>query len=327
MQTRNVHSISLHEQPETWERLRATSPDRTLFNSAVWLTVLGKAFQREARAFIFSDSDGEAAGIPLLLRQRGPLRLSAALPITLYAGMIRRSGSEIDITSLLEAVERQNHFISLSTVWTATERSLLTARGWRLRPQQTIRIELGDMQSVWQGYNQSLRRKLRRVLDGGFRLDADPPTPIIIDMFEQSYSRHGIRPPIPGTTLERWLGELRRRDIARCFAARQPDGRFAAVRVMLRDGTMLYDWLAGADPSVAPSASHWLLHTILQRFSDDNCREFDFMGANTPGVTDFKRSFGGRISEYHEAEWYRPALLRHMNSVRNRGLRLGRGMR
>jgi CelD/BcsL family acetyltransferase involved in cellulose biosynthesis len=327
MQTRNVHTISLHEQPETWERLRASSHDRTLFNSAAWLSVLAQVFQRKPQAVILTDAAGEAAGIPLLLRQRGPLRLSAALPITLYAGMIRRTGSDIDVTPLLQAVEQQSHFVSLSTVWTAAEQSLLTARGWRLRPQQTIRMELGDLQAVWEGYNQSLRRKLRRVLDGGFRLDADPPTPIIIGMFEQSYSRHGIRPPLPGSTVERWLNELRRRDIARCFAARQADGRFAAVRVMLRDGAMLYDWLAGADPAIAPSASHWLLHTVLQRFSDDNCREFDFMGANTPGVTDFKRSFGGRISEYHEAEWYRPSLLRHLNSVRNRGLRLRRGLR
>jgi hypothetical protein len=95
---------------------------------------------------------------------------------------------------------------------------------------------------------------------------------------------------------------------------------------MIRDGDTLYDWLAGSDPPLAPSGSHWLLHVLLSRYLDAGCRHFDFMGANTPGVSDFKRSFGGSQIAYMEMEWYRPSLLRHVNQLRSRLKQRQRGL-
>ena len=327
MQNWSVHTVSLHDQPGLWDTLHAASADATVFSSTRWLTVMARAFQRRALGFVLTEDGTPAAGIPLLLHKRGPLRIAGPLPITLYAGLLRRPGCNSGLATLLSGVERYFHFISLSAVTNGDEGSLLSARGWRLRTQQSIRIRLGDMNAVWEGYNQSLRRKLRRASESGFQLDDDPPTGLIVRMFEQSYLRHGKLPPIPGPTIDRWLSLLRQQGLVSCFAARQADGRSAAVRVVIRSGNVLYDWLAGADPSVAPSSSHWLVHSIMQHYSDNGCVLFDFMGANTPGVSDFKRGFGGETIEYHEAEWYRPALLRHLNTVRGKRLRLRRGFR
>lgn len=326
MQHRSVFTISLREQPESWERLFADSPDATVFGSVRWLTLLASVFGREPFAVIAGDPERPTAGVPVLQHRRGPLRLSTPLPITLYAGILRSRSSAGSLEHMLPTVERRLHFASLNAVWTHEEHRMLAARGWELRRQHTYRLAINDMKRIWNGYSQSLRRKLRRLPEGGFRLDIDPPTTMIVRMFEQSYSRHGIRSPLPGDLLDRWLAELRRADLARCFAARHPDGRPAAVRVVLRDGPRLFDWLAGSDPSVAPSASHWLVHTILDRFSTEGCEVFDFMGANTPGVSDFKRSFGGTLCEYAEAEWYRPSILRHLSAMRNRRRRRWRGL-
>lgn len=323
----SVHTVSLHEQPELWERLLAASPDASVFSGTAWLTTLAQTFRKRALGFVVS-SDGEPrAGIPLLLHRRGPLRLAAPLPITLYAGLIRTVADASLLDPLLRMIERRLHFVVLSATMSEAERELLHSHGWRVRSQQTLRISLQDPEALWNGYNQSLRRKIRRAEEAGLQLDADPPSGEIIRMYEQSYFRHGNLPPIPGKTLEAWLGALRARSIVRCFSARHADGRCAAVRVVLRSGDTLYDWLAGADPAVIPSASHWLVHAILRKFSQEGCLLFDFMGANTPGVTDFKRSFGGVIHEYHEAEWYRPGILRHIGAWRGRRIRMDRGYR
>jgi CelD/BcsL family acetyltransferase involved in cellulose biosynthesis len=323
----SVHTVSLHEQPALWERLHADSPDSNVFSSAKWLSVMAEVFHRHALGFVLESDGTPMAGIPLLLRRRGPLRVATPLPISLYAGLIRCAASPLPLDQLLSVIEHEFHFISLSAVFSGEERNMLAMRGWRLRKQQSIRISLNDMQSVWEGFSQSLRRKLRRASEGQLRLDTDPPLDLVVRMFEQSYLRHGTLPPIPGTTLERWLRALTECGITNCFAARHPDGRYAAVRVVIRNGNVLYDWLAGVDPSVAPSAAHWLVHALLARYAAEGCMLFDFMGANTPGVTDFKRSFGGYDHEYHEAEWYRPSVLRHLNALRNKRQRLRRGFR
>ncbi len=326
MQQISVHTISLHEHPQIWERLHAGSPAATVFSSAEWLTVMADAFQRHATGFVLVVEDQPVAGIPLLVHQRGPLRLASPLPISLYAGLLSKA-DVFPLDRLLESVEQQFHFISLSAALDEGTQSAFTNRGWRLRQQKTYRISLENMQAVWEGYAQSLRRKLRRAAEAEFQLDASPAVDEIIGMFEQSYLRHGKRPPIPGSAVAIWLRALQQHGVAQCFAARHPDGRCAAVRVVVRSGDVLYDWLAGADVSVAPSASHWLLHSILGRFAEKGCVLFDFMGANTPGITDFKRSFGGFEHEYYEAEWYRPALLRHLNTLRSKQRRILRGFR
>ncbi|MFZ1729228.1 MAG: GNAT family N-acetyltransferase [Bacteroidota bacterium] len=327
MQPSSVHTISLKEQPALWERLHAASQGSTIFSSTEWLTILADVFRRRALGFVLVTDGEPVAGIPLLLHRRGPLRIAAPLPVSLYAGLITSTESPFPFDNLLDVIEAAFHFISISAAIPDEERTLLGKRGWRLRKQQTIRISLSDIQVVWDGYTQSLRRKLRRASESALQLDSDPPIDLIVRMFEQSYLRHGKLPPIPGSKIEEWLHALLQHGIANCFAARHADGRCAAVRVVVRDGDMLYDWLAGADPTIAPSASHWLLHAILERFIAEGCKLFDFMGANTPGVTDFKRGFGGFDHEYHEAEWYRPTLLRHVDAIRRKRLRFRRGFK
>lgn len=323
----SLHTISLRQQQDTWERLRAASVDAPLFSGVPWLTTLADAFDRDPSAVIAMHGDECLAGIPLLTSRRGPLRIASPLPITLYAGVLRTPQASRALVPIFESIERRYHFVSLNARWDEEERLILRARGWTTYDRLTLHVKLGDTQALWAGYSQALRRKLRRIPDGGFRLDTDPPTRVIGAMFERSYSRHGIRPPLPVATLERWLQELRVLDLVRCYAALQPDGRPAAVRVVLRDDQTIFDWLAGADPAVAPSASHWLVHQLLEHFSLEGYTVFDFMGANTPGVVDFKRSFGGTAVPYADAEWYRPALLRHLDAMRHHGLRFRRGLR
>ncbi|MBE0645079.1 MAG: GNAT family N-acetyltransferase [Bacteroidetes bacterium] len=327
MQNCSVHTVSLDEQPGLWDSLHDTSADASIFSSTKWLTLMGRAFERPPLGFVLTCDGAPVAGIPLLLHRRGPLRVSSPLPITLYAGLLHGDSRIPSLEMLFDAVERKFNFIALSTVTRLEDALLMRSRGWQLRKQETIRISLLDMENVWNGYNQSLRRKLRRASEGGFLLDNDPPVSLVVRMFEQSYRRHGKLPPIPGATMGRWLSSLRQAGIAQCFAARLADGRYAAVRVVIRSRSVLYDWMAGADPSVSPSSSHWLVHALLQHYSESGCTLFDFMGANTPGVTDFKRSFGGDIFEYHEAEWYRPAFVRHLNAARIKRLRFKRGFR
>ncbi|MDX9758014.1 MAG: GNAT family N-acetyltransferase [Bacteroidota bacterium] len=323
----SLHTISLRTQQDTWESLRSASVEATVFTSARWLTTLAAVFNRDPAALVAMRGDRCLAGTPLLTHQRGPLRVAAPLPITLYAGIVRTPLATEALVPLLAAIEQRYHFVSLGARWSDEDHRILRTRGWITRSRQTLHVRLGDSQAVWEGYSQSLRRKLRHIPDGGFVLDHDPSTATIVAMFEQSYRRHGVRPPLPPSALERWLHELRECGLAHCFAALHPDGRPAAVRVVLRDDATVYDWLAGADLAVAPSASHWLVHHILERFSSQGCTLFDFMGANTPGVVDFKRGFGGTAVPYMDAEWYRPTLLRHLDAMRHRGIRLRRGLR
>ena len=330
MQQWTVKTVSLTEDARLWDRLHASSGRATVFSSSDWLRLLGEVFERPATASVLFSGDEPAAGIPLLTVQRGPLRVSPPLPITLYAGWLvderRVAVPSPELHDLLEHIERRCHYASLGLPPAEPLAEVLRTRKWTLRRMQTRRIVIADPEALWSGYSQSLRRKLRRAHESDLHLDDDPPAALMADCYELSYQRHGISPPVPKERVRHWINELNRRGMVAMYAARRLDGRCAAIRAVTRDGAVLYDWLAGADPDVVPSASHWLVHAILTRYHERGCHHFDFMGANTPGVADFKRSFGGDLVPYVDAEWYRPTFLKTINRFRSRSVRRKRGL-
>ncbi|MDT8325622.1 MAG: GNAT family N-acetyltransferase [Bacteroidota bacterium] len=325
----NVHTISLLEQANTWKQLHAAAQDATLFSSGAYLCSLARHFHREPTAVVLMRDDSPVAGIPLLLRRRGVLRTAPPLPLTLYTGILTVADTRLwqqDLPMLLRAVERRCHFVSLSVAPAEETLQAFGARQWTVQKRVNRCLTLHSEDELWEGYSQSLRRKIRRASENDLRIDTDPLPQTLADCYGESYHRHGILPPIPVPEIQRWLADLSRQGLVRMYAARRADGRCVATRALIRDGETMYDWLAGSNPPIAPSGSHWLLHLLLTRAIDEGCTRFDFMGANTPGVSDFKRSFGGREQQYVEMEWYRPALLKQVNRLRTRQRQRRRGL-
>jgi len=309
-----VNISSLSEVRSEWEALNENVPFPSPFSAASWLTILANVYHREPLIAMLRKDGVVRAGVPLLLKSRGKMLYCPPLPISMNAGLLHslndEDGTEA-LPMLFDAVERHCHFAALSFSATDDEQRLLIHRRWRLHNRVTRRVRIDDIDALWSGYSQSLRRKLRRAEEQQLTLMYDVSPKLVVDMYEASYRRHGIRPPIPGSSIAEWLRSLRAEGIIESFAAYRVDGVPAAVRVCIRHGDVVYDWLAGADPIVSESASHWLVHAILCKYSYAGAREFDFMGANTPGVADFKRSFGGDVLPYVDAEWYRSSFIRY----------------
>ena len=244
------------------------------------------------------------------------LRYSSPLPITLYSGLIHDL-TDAEMTTrlpqLFGMVERSCHFAVLSLADNPTASSLLAKRGWELIPRITLRLDITDTEFLWNNFSQSVRRKIRRASEQQLRFAEHVDPAVVTYMYERSYKRHGLLPPIAPGLVRTWLHELVREGVAETFAAFRPDGAPAAARACIRDGDTVYDWLAGADVDVSPSASHWLVYSLLRRYSDQGATMLDFMGGNTPGVADFKRSFGSVEAGYTEACWYRSSLVKALS--------------
>jgi CelD/BcsL family acetyltransferase involved in cellulose biosynthesis len=325
----SVHSISLLEQKDIWRQLHASARNASVFTTDTWLCTLAARFHREPTAVLLMRGETPVAGIPLLLRRRGMLRTAPPHPITLYSGILAVADTRLWLETfpmLLRAVERRCHFISMTIEATDALRNAFHARAWLVRVRQNRCLSLRNEEDLWNGYSQSLRRKIRRASESDLRIDTDPSPQTLAECYGESYHRHGILPPIPVRNMQGWLSDLHRNGIVQMYAARRSDGRCVATRALIRDGETVYDWLAGSNPPLAPAGSHWLLHLLLTQAIADGHTRFDFMGTNTPGVSDFKRSFGGTTHQYLDMEWYRPSFLKHINRLRARLRQRRRGL-
>jgi hypothetical protein len=298
-----------------------------VFASDQWLSILEHTFGFQGEMLCASTRSGLETAAPLLGRQRFFLRVSPPPPITLYNGFVMshpvtagKQDTEMRTaaTAIIDAVAARYHYAALALPIGCPATETFRGKRWRLLPQHTIRIAMPDFETVWKGYSQSLRRKIRRAEEHGLRLIETDDVERIASLYALSYERHGMLPPIPPNIIRDWLRVLHREGIARVFAAALPDGAVAAARAVIPDRGIVYDWLAGADLTAADiSASHWLVANIQRAFTEQGFHTFDFMGANTPGIVDFKRSFGGDTLPYHLAVYYRSPMIRTVEGLRN----------
>ncbi len=80
--------------------------------------------------------------------------------------------------------------------------------------------------------------------------------------------------------------------VARPKDQQQPD----AGIVVLHDGETACYWIAGSKPGPAMTV---LLGHVLEELKSSGLRSFDFIGANTPSIAEFKRRFGPALTPYY----------------------------
>lgn len=88
--------------------------------------------------------------------------------------------------------------------------------------------------------------------------------------------------------------------------------KILSVRVELVDNEeKIEDWIAGTTlEGREKRITTYFVHRILEDLKSRGYKRFDWNGANTPGVTDFKNSFNGQLKPYIELAIWRNKYLK-----------------
>lgn len=80
-----------------------------------------------------------------------------------------------------------------------------------------------------------------------------------------------------------------------------------STRIVLIDNNKKIEaWVSGTtEKGRKERTASYLAHKILSDLKEKSYKDFDWDGANTPGVTDFKRNFGGELKPYSILEFYK----------------------
>lgn len=313
-------------EAQSWDALASTQPLGGCFASRAWLGHIERAFGYTAMLLAAEDNGRFLAGAVLLLRRRGPFMISPPAPISLYGGLLLdpavAAADTREAVALASAVLAEAgkvcHFAHLSVREEPWARAALEQRHWSLRAQETLHVAIADPARARAAYSPSLRRHIRKAGKRGVCRDRDAAVGTVLDLHLRSYERHGSAPPFPRALLERWLGGLVQDGLVDIHCARSAEGAPAAARVVIPFNGTVYDWIAGADLSLGDlSASHWLVDQLVEEYAERGMTTFDFMGANTPGISDFKQLFGGTRVPYIAAVQYRNTMVRVAEALRN----------
>jgi len=309
--TSRVRWSDLHdaEAVGAWESLRESGLGETAFSDSSYLEIISAGAGLEMDQAVVLVDDHPAAAVRIPVRRRLGLRCAVIPPLTAYSAVKLGSAlkeSEVHdrtcvLEPLLEAVEHRFHVAALHLPPEIQDLRTFMWRNWAVRPLYTYSIRLDASRDPVDSWSESARRIARQqssefdVVAGDARTQAQ--------LVVESYLRSGRRPPLEEDRLTDVIQSLVDAGAATGHAARSvSSGEIEASVTILRSGSTAYYWAAGGKPGASMTV---LLATLLPELATNGIKLFDFVGANTASIAEFKRRFGGRLTTYFRAVWRR----------------------
>ena len=271
-----------------WEE----APERTVFASLRYARAVNEAYGLGSSMHFC----GEDAALLLHTKGRGPFRRVVVPPSAQYSALLLGKPARAHqvhtqttpLDHLLKHTEQQAQSADLLVA--LNDPRTAQWRGWDVRPLFTYMIDLPSNIEDWsEGARRTWRSKTPR-----YRIDEDPcHLRTIIDLCVKSYQRHERSMPGKPEALEAVATAMGPR--ARTFAAIRNDTVEGGV-VILHDGRTAHYWIAGSIPGPAMTV---LIGEVLTILHASGIAKFDFVGANTPSIAEFKRTFGPVLTQYY----------------------------
>ncbi len=300
------YALDNQEARQRWEYLWKSSPQRSAFTSLSYADCAAAAFGLRARlVLVGSGATDEAGAITLHSRARR----ATPPPFTQYFGPVLRQPSDetlvhgrrspLELT--LAALEAEYRYMLFLT--RLEDPRPAQWRRWHVAPSFTYILSPAEGRAAWSASTRRTYKKYDGVCD--FTED-DGAAPQIVRCCQESYVRHRRKLPAPNNNLVRLVESLQERGMVRLFTLRRA-GRLEGGLALLHDGQMAHYWIAGSTPGPAMTV---LVGRTLRTLRSSGISAFDFVGANTPTIAEFKRRFGARLSMYYRLEFGRTILRR-----------------
>jgi len=311
-----------------WDEFVQRSPQGTVFAKSFWL----EAFERwtpgnKARVFVVRGGDGAIqAGVPLFVQRVGHRQSVEVPPLTAYTSLLLAPRTRKDenreaewetktIDQLLAELRgctcdriRLLHAPSLTDV------RGFTWQGWDATPRYTYVRSLDSADFVG-GLSKNHSKNFRKAARAGYtvslaedlaqRLDA------FLVMFEHSYKTVPAA-YVPHCQLVRALCQAGTgKGTALLYEAADARGEVQAARIVwLSCRQQVMDW-AAATTNVGrdDGATAFLITKMFEDLRSRGYREFDFCGANTRSIAQFKAGFNATLVPYYATEIERPRIL------------------
>ena len=271
-----------------WQR----SPTRAPFTHPAAVAAYARAFDLEAGAVALGDG---TAAMPTLVKRRGPFRAAALPPLApVWRPLLEAAPTEAQTHARTSPLDRlisdlEDAADQLTLVLEDDDVRPYAWAGWTATPRFSYRLALEG--EVAAGFSSAVRRTVKKeagafevVKDGALASEA-------VRLMTDSYRRQGSDLGLEDDAVTGLAEAFVNAGLARVVGARRGSTLEAAV-VVAHDGRTAFYWIAGSVPGPAMTV---LLADTLSTLAGD-LEAFDFCGANTPSIAEFKRRFGPSLA-------------------------------
>ncbi len=321
MPTRIVETLPSDNYP-LWDSFVDSSPQGSIFQTSTWIEIISNQFHLRPRIIVVKEGNEIAGGVVLYYKKKIGIPVAARPPLTSYNGIIHTAGhdrkpqkkqaDEAEVTELLlQEIKKEVRFAQFSLSPAIVDVRPFQWNGWKAEVQFTYRNSLDDLSKAWDALSQSVRRKINRAREKSPTISEMGDLETLLTLQEQSYARSALRPIMGREKFRAVCSALLSKGILKIYSISDSTGVVHSSRAVVIAGQTAFDWIAGSNPAtMEENGMHLLVWEIFERLSRSGIVRFDFLGANTPSIVEFKRSFGGMLVNYYDIRWYASTIIK-----------------
>jgi CelD/BcsL family acetyltransferase involved in cellulose biosynthesis len=309
--------------PGAWDALVSAAKEASVFHTAAWARLWEEEWP-DARweVLAIEGESGYSAGIPAIVRRRGPARVIYSMPFATYGGPIVGKGHPAPAGARRE----------LLSAWSREARRFLTLRSelaWYQGSREEIPDTLdsvegfthvlpltADLDALWSGFAPAARRLVRQADESGLAIrviEREEEVRRFHEMAIETVRRRGGTPK-PYSLYARIFRSLVPAGLARYHLVRHGDEVIAGSLHFFHEGVAT-NWLpVSREARWHLRPNNFLIARVLESLAQAGYLEYNF-GASPPdaeGLIRFKEGWGARR---------RPVLLAGTRSGLHRKLR------
>ena len=242
---------------------------------------------------------------------------------TAYTGPFAAEGANSGAAAfLLRRLARRYGHVRLVMPPGASLPEACRCGGWGTQTKQTPVLDLGDVETLWKGFDRRVRQRVRKARELGVTVRESGDAGEFHGLHAQTYASQGLPMTLSPERMQAALGPAMRGGALRILAAYTAAGDAAAGLVVGADAARVYFVLAGSHPVHRKTDAMTLLWWEALREAAATRREADLVGCGLPSVDRFKDAFRPRKRDHWDlsgwASGLRGLACRGMLAARNR---------
>ncbi|NBC82523.1 MAG: GNAT family N-acetyltransferase [Bacteroidetes bacterium] len=177
--------------------------------------------------------------------------------------------------------------------------------GFNIKLHYTFTQELRDSKKIFAGFDADVKRRVKKALEKPFIVENSLNRSKIENHFElqeETFKRQKIQSPLNKKSFVEYIQNLSLNGLVDAYTL-QLESKPVASFIYLIHKTNAYYWLAASDPTFYKEGVNQLLFwKSLEGVMTKGITHFDFVGAATPSVAEYKATYNFNLTPYYGIE-------------------------
>jgi len=164
---------------------------------------------------------------------------------------------------------------------------------YKIEINYTYKLELNSKDDIWNNFTKELRKKINEASSMNMILYETDDATIVYDMLNKRYGEKGLNVSLFSQTYLRDIKAMFPNNII--INVMKHDNEIIGSEMVVKYKRTHLDWIGGTKPMKKIPLNEFFIWNSIKKGFENNLLWFDFMGANTTGILDFKSQFSPKL--------------------------------